>query len=520
MIGKPRFVRIRLEGEIVEDRSGGSFFSSKTRTPLRDLIGALQGAARDKRVRRVLLLVKSPSMGWNQVEELHCEMDRIHAAGKEVWTFLEQGSNLSYYLASASTRILMPPVSHLDLVGLRLELLYFRDLLERLGVKPQLFNWGRFKSAAEIFTRQGMSESHREALNSILEDYQRRLRDRVARKTGQSVEDVQRIIDGGPYSSSGAKAVGLIDELLYEDELPRRLEEDCPRIRRLPASKLVPRDGWLIRLVTRWRPRVAYILAEGLIVEGRARRGAGGRPTIGSDSLRELLERARENRRVKAVLLRIDSSGGSAIASDLLWREVRRTGREKPVIASMGATAASGGYFIASAAGKVYAMPSTLTGSIGVIGGKFSAAELLGKLRIGVDSVSKGAHAGYGSVFSHFSEGEVQIVEKHIEETYEAFLERVAEGRGLTNEAIRQVAEGRVWTGAQALERNLVDDLGGIDAALEGARQAAGIPPKRKIRLVTLAARRRLRDYFSLPLVESFSSGRLWAILPMILRIR
>lgn len=517
---KPRYVTIHLEGEIAEDPSGGSLFSSKPRLPLGDLLKILRTARRDKRFRAVLLIIKNPSIGWNQVEELHQELDQLRKAGKPTWAFLEQGNNLSYYLASGADQILMPPLSHLDFVGLRLELHFFQGLLSMLGIEPELQSIGRYKSAAEIFTRQDMSEANREALNAILDDYQERLTERVARRTGKSRAEVQECVDAGPYSSQTAKAKGLVDQLLYEDELESLIQTRFSGIRSFASSKLAPRQGRLKRLFTHWRPRVAYLVAQGLITEGRSPRGPGGKATIGSDSLRELLERAREDRRVKAVLLRIDSSGGSAIASDLIWREVRRTAQDKPVIVSMGATAASGGYYIASAANRVFAMPSTLTGSIGVIAGKFNAASLLSTLRIGVDSVSKGAHAAHSSPSLPYSEEEVTMLREEISETYGIFVDRVSEGRGRKREEILGVAEGRVWTGAQALQRRLVDELGGIEAAVEAAREAAGIPRKRKIRVDLLSRRRRLRDYFSLPLVEASLASRLWAILPTILRIR
>lgn len=535
MGAKTYHVTIKLEGNLIEDPAGGSIFSSKSEIQFRVLAQALREIGRRKRVKRVLLVVKSPSLSWNQAEELHRELDALRAAGVPCWAYLERGDNLSYYLASGAEKIFMPPHSSLNLVGLRLEVYFFRDLLRRLGLAPEFYNKGKYKSAAEMFMRSDMSEANRESSRAILDDYRGRLLERVAGRLGVAPEKVGEWIDEGPYSSARAHAQGLVDGLLYEDEIEDRLKKEVPGIKELPFAKLLPREGFVKKLLTPWRPRVAYLTAEGIITEGRSKRSPGRPAMVGSDTLREMLETARKNKKIKAVVLRINSPGGSALASDLIWGAIRKTAAEKPVVATMGGVAASGGYYIASAAGKVLAMPSTLTGSIGVIGGKFSAGELMAKLGVGADRLEGGARSGANSPSRPFTEEEVEIVRGQLEDVYEAFVARVAEGRKMPAKDILASAEGRVWTGAQAADRKLVDELGGVNAALDEARAAARIGPKKKIRVVTLAARRKLRDYLPLPLAEAsvaesvasllawlepLLESRVWALLPIKFKIR
>jgi protease IV len=513
------YIKLTLKNEIVEDPSEMPFFGARHKQDFYWLRKTIDLAGQKPQIRALFLVVKNISIGWAQIEELHRDLDRFHAAGKRSVAYLEHADNRSYYLASGLQKIFLPPPAPLELVGLRAELLFLKNLLESLGIQPEIFNIGQYKSAAEMLMREEMSEASRRMTESILEDMQGRLRGRVADHRGVSAEKVQAWIDKGPYTARRALAEGLIDGIQYEDEVEEALKSETPPLSEISAAKVYPREGLIKRIVTYYRPQIAYLVAEGVLMPGESRRGRGHRPVLGSDTLTGFLQHARKHKRVKAVVLRVNSPGGSALASDLLWREIKLTGQKKPVIVSFGNVAGSGGYYIATAGKSIFAMPSTLTGSIGVIGGKVNVQRLLARLGITVDSLDKGEHAGYSSITRPFSEEESEVVVKQMTEFYEElFLKKVAEGRGRSPEEIRGLAEGRVWTGSQALGNGLTDVAGGVCEAIEQARTEAGLTGK--FRVIRYARRRSLRDLVGLPLVEALASSRLWTLMPLELKIR
>jgi protease IV len=513
------YLKLTLKNEIVEDPSEMPLFGSRQKQDFYWLRKTLELAGRKPQIRALVLLIKNVSIGWAQIEELHRDLDRFHAAGKKSIAYLEHADNRSYYLASGLQRIFVPPPAPLELVGLRAEILYFKNLLDSFGIEPELFSIGQYKSAAEILMREEMSDASRRMTESILEDVQSRLKERVADQRRVSPERVQAWIDKGPYTARRALKEGLIDGIHYEDEIEDVLKAEIPALAELPSAKIHPREGLIKRILTYYRPQIAYLVAEGVLMPGESRRGRGHKPVLGADTLTLFLRDARRRKRIKAVVLRINSPGGSALASDLLWREIKLTGQKKPVIVSFGDVAGSGGYYIATAAKSIFTMPSTLTGSIGVIGGKVNVQRLLARLGITVDSLDKGEHAGYSSMTRPFSEEESEVVFGQMKEFYEElFLKKVAEGRRRSPDEIRGLAEGRVWTGSQALGNGLADSSGGICEAIEQARKEADLIGK--FRVIRYARRRSLRDLVGLPLLGTLASTRIWALMPLELKIR
>lgn len=514
MARRKQFLKLVLSGEIAEGPVFSPFSFHKEQFPLWRLLQLLKAALLDDRTQAVVLIVKNVSIGWAQIEEVQRLLIRIRKKGKRVLVLLEQGNDKSYYLALAAERIYLPPSGIIELVGLRTETLFFKDLLGFLGVEPQLFNVGAYKSAAEVFQRTGMSQAAREMTDTILSDMQDRLVTMIAENRNLSQQEAQQRINSGPYTADRALSAGLVDGLLYEDRIGRILEAEFPGIREVRSLKTELRDGFLKRLVTFYRPRIALIVAEGVIHTGRSRRARGRWPVLGAETVISFLRHARRRRRVRAVVLRINSPGGSILASDLIRREVRITDRQKPVIVTFGDIGASGGYYVATAAREVLANPNTLTGSIGVIGGKFNLKNLFAKVGITSDSVEKGDHSGYASLTRPFSESEARILRAQMRNFYEdLFLPRVAESRSKNIAEIRRLAEGRVWTGAQAMAHGLVDSLGGLDEALRRAKKGAGLEGK-KVRLLTYAHRRSLFDFFPLPLSQSVNADPVLALLP------
>ncbi len=504
-----RYLKITLDGDVSEGLSSPYWFS-RQRLRFWDLVELLQRAKTRSNLSCLWMVVKNNGLGWSQIEELHLHLDELAQLGKRTLIFLEEADNKDYYLACGFEEIRLAPATSLGLIGLRSELIFLGDLLKWAGVNPQIIQVGDYKSAAEIFTRHNMSEASREMLDSILEDFQGRLVERIARRRSVEGAQAQNWIDQGPYTSKRALELGLVDGICYEDEIEEELERGETPLKRLPSRKVLRREGWLRRRATWRRPQIALVVVEGLIQRGRSGRGLG-RLTAGSDSVRKALRRAREAKRVKAVVLRVNSPGGSALASDLIWREVALTDGQKPVIVTFGGEAASGGYYLAVGARHIYAMPGTLTGSIGVVGGKFNIMGLLRALRVERDFVEKGAHSGLNSPMQDFDQEEQALVRELSESAYRDFLERVAQGRDLNLETVERLARGRIWTGKQARERGLVDALGGLTDAIQKAREAAEISTRR-FRLVQYVERRGLWDLLPLPRFQA-PDAELWTTL-------
>ena len=514
MAKKKCYLKITLQGEIVEDRPHLSFLAPRNQLSLPLLLKLIDTARRHKRIQALLLVLKNVSVGWAGIQEIHQELQRFHGSGKRSLAYLEVADNKNYYLACGAQQVYVPPSATVDLVGLRAEMFFLKNLLGYLGVEPQLFGLGKYKSAGEMFMRESMSEPHRFMLDSILTDLQRQLADKVAARSGVTPQQVQEWMDQGPYTARQAAEQGLIDGIHYQDEVEDLLKGPGSGLRRMAPGKLRVKEGLLKRWITFYRPQIAYLVAEGVLTAGESPGRGGRRPTLDCESLTRFLRSIRRRKRVKAVVLRINSPGGSALASDLLWREIQLTDQKKPVIVSFGDVAASGGYYLATAARGILGMPATLTGSIGVIHGKFNLAQLLTKLGITVDALDKGKRAGYLSLARPFSKEEAEAIQEQMREFYEElFLKKVANSRGKSPEEIRKLAEGRVWTGAQALENGLLDQIGGLVQAVERAQEEAGLPKRKKVRLVRYSRRRSLKDLLSFPLPGGFLDPHLLALM-------
>ncbi len=520
MRGRRFAVRITLRDELAEDFSDLPFLSRKSQLDFKTLIDLFAACRQKRKIGGVFLVLKNVSLSWSQIDEIHQELDLLHKTGKRSLALLEEADNQSYYLACGAQQVYLCPTSNVNLIGLNAELRYYRDLLAWAGVEPQLYRIGDYKSASEPYMEREMSAATREMLENLLKDIQSRQREKIASGRGVEAETVQGWIDGGPQTAKRALEAGLVDDLLYEDEVEEKLAEGDPPLSLIPSDKIRLEEGFLKRLLTRWRPQLAYIVVDGLISRGLSRRGGGTINVAGSDTLRSFLKRARKSKRVKAVVLRINSPGGSALASDLVWRDVQRTAEVKPVIVSLGAVAASGGYYIAVGAAEVLAMPSTITGSIGVIVGKFNVGQLLAKLGVTVEALETGKHAGLFSINRPFSEEEAELVKEQMEHFYECFVERVAASRQLSIEQVDRLGQGRVWTGNQALGHKLVDGLGGLRSAIESARKQAGLAKYRKVRVVRYTRRRTLRELIPFPSLEALAQTRIWALLPWRLLVR
>jgi protease IV len=537
---KKSYLELSLKDEIVEGPPEHSIFSRKSRTALHDILDALQHAAKDSRIVALSLTLDKLDSGWARLSDMRRALALFRRSGKPIYCFLHDGGNAEYYLASACDRIFMPPAAHLNLVGLSTEVFFFREVLDRFGVNAQIQSIGEYKSAAEMLTRTGMSPPAREQLNSLLDDYFEELC-RAIQERGSTREEVVASINSGPYTAREALKRKLLNDVCYQDEVVDKLKERFgEKIPPLPANKYFTGDGFFKRILTFRRLRIAVINVTGYIDMGESRRNQAGRNIAGAETITGFLDHASQSRRVRAILVRIDSPGGSGLASDLIWRKISVVGKKKPIVVSFGDVAASGGYYIASPAAHIIAESTSITGSIGVLAGKFVARELMNRLSIKRESINRGEHAGYESIFSEFSPEESERLTEQIREFYkEEFLKKVAEGRKMDEEAVDQVGRGRVWSGKRAKERNLVDEIGGFSEAIRQARKLSQIPDSRKIRVVHYYRPRKLwerimPDFHSpistrlLPqslldaaeIVEAFGRHAILLVMPFQIRIR
>jgi protease-4 len=530
------YLYLDLNSEIPEQLPSELPTLLERRAPtLRTLVAGLDRAAGDAKVTAVVLRVSAlPDAGWGKVQELRDAITRFRKSGKPAYAHIEFVGNKEYYLATACTSIYAVPTALLDVTGLRSETTFFGGTLEKLGVQAQFEGVGKYKNAPNQFTERGFTEPHREQmealLDSVYEQYVSAIR--VGRK--KTAEEVQAIIDAGPYNAASALKAGLVDELLYEDQLQDRMQD---------AGRLTPgryaRSGGGRGFGLDSRPKVALVYVVGEIVPGESLAGPFGGQVAGSDTVAAALRNARKDGDIKAIVLRVDSPGGSGTASDVIWREVALARKEKPVVVSMGDVAASGGYYVAMGSDVIVAQPGTITGSIGVFGGKFALRGLYDKLGISKEVLARGQHADLFTEYRPWTDEERQKVRSLMVAFYEDFLTRVAEGRKKTRDEVDAVAQGRVWTGTEALHHGLVDRLGGLDDALALAKERARIGKDQEVQVVVLPERKGLletilerqedgavevalpRDVRSLlRWSRLFGDGGLTARLPFDLRIR
>ena len=445
--------------------------------PMRAVKRVLPIAKWDDDVAGVLVRINGSGYGIAQLQEMADAILDFRESGRVVLCYLSNCSTGDYIVASACDSILIHPSAEVRLIGIRTEHSFYKGALDMLGIRADLEHLGEYKSASEAFTRREMSEAHRKIQNIILDDLYAQLVAAIADGRGWTHEDVKERIDAGPYTARQAFAVELVDRLVYEDELHDVVTELTDT-----KTDLVPLSGYLRSGLSlqEWqvpKPKVAIIKAEGLMLTGDSFVDPlMGTQVMGADTITGIIKRVKDDDSIKAVVLRIDSGGGLVVAADAIWRELVKLKEVKPFVVSMGDVAASGGYYIAAPADVIVAEPGTITGSIGVVGGKYSFKGLYEKLGIHKEILKRGEHADFYTDYGDYSLAEKAIVQKQIKEIYDDFIEKVALGRAeLTVEDVDRLGRGRIWSGRQAKENGLVDELGGLSLAIATARAHAGL---------------------------------------------
>ncbi len=469
---------------------------------LRDMVAAVHRAAEDRRVVGLIARVQLDASPTAVIQELREAIAAFSAIKPSLaWAETYPGT-LSYYLASAFGEVWMQPAGTVGLIGFASNATFLRDALDKAGIEAQLVARGEYKSAINRYTEHGFTEAHREAVTRMVESLQEQVWQAVAQSRKLDAGVLDSLADRAPLLRDDAVASGLVDRIGFRDEAYARIAElvgvedtsddkapprlyltryaGAARSRLAPSLPSVPGR--------RSKPTFAVIAVDGMIVEGRGGPQVLplGPATVGSDTIAAALREAAADDSVSAIVLRVNSPGGVLTASETVWREVERARkRGKPVVASMGAVAASGGYYVSMGADAIVANPGTVTGSIGVFTGKLVIRDLMDRLGVGSDTVRTNANASAWSVDAPFTPEQHAYLEAELDLLYADFVERVAEGRNLTVEAVEAVAQGRIWTGADALARGLVDELGGFRTAVRRAKVLAGLDEDTDVRIVT-----------------------------------
>jgi protease-4 len=469
---------------------------------VRSVVDNLRKAKVDSRVRAAILKPTGfQSPFWGKVQEIRDAVIDFRKSGKPIYAYLEYGGDREYYLATAADKVFLMPSSPLDLTGVATYELFLRGTLDKIGAYPDLHHVGQYKTAVNTFTEKGYTPAHKEMDEALTRDLYDQLVRGIADGRKKNEAEMRTILDNGPFLPEDALHAGLIDDVAYEDQVDeklrageRRSQIDSDDYARISTSSVGLDRG----------PRIAVIHVAGAITGGKSGFDPLNGAAAGSDTLVEYIRRARRDSTVRAIVLRIDSPGGSATASDAIWRELmiaRQERADRPLIASMSDLAASGGYYVAMPAQVIVAQPSTLTGSIGIFGGKVVTGGVYEKLGARIESTSMGRHAELNSPARPYNPGELKKLQEQLQSFYDQFVEKVADARHSTPEKIDAIAQGRVWTGRQAKQNGLVDQLGGLDQAIAVAKQRAKIPAESGVEIVVYPPRKSfyeiLTDEFS-----------------------
>jgi protease IV len=447
-------------------------------------------AATDSRIKAIVLEPRGLSVGWAKLEELHDDIAAFRKSGKPVYAYLRGAGAREYYVATAADKIYMSPEDELDVKGLRVEMMYVKTTLDKLGVQMEFEHAGKYKDAPDMYTRTTPTPETLEVMNQILDQYYGNLVDTIAQGRNKSADQIRAAIDDGPFVGQPAVDNGMIDGLLFEDQvygdLKTRIKGDIKRIGEQDYARAAVSGS-------EGSAKIAFVVGDGEITRGSSRsEGAGD--GITATSMVRLLKQVADDASIKGVILRIDSPGGDGIASDDILHAAKDLSGKKPVVISMGDLAASGGYFIAMTGDPIIAYPNTLTGSIGVFFGKPVLKGLYDKIGINKDTLKRGKFADIDTDYRPLNDAERAKLKHEIDVFYRGFVERVAAGRKRPYDQMEALAQGRVWVGAQAKTNGLIDELGGLDRAVELVKERAKIPASDKVKLVTYPPKRTIWD--------------------------
>ena len=493
-VAKDATLVLRLEGEIPEKSPidiGLPFLQQTPPATVIDIWQSLQRAAADPKIKAVVLMPRDLAVGWAKLQELRGDLVAFKKSGKPLLVYLRAPRTPEYYLATAADKIYLVPEDMLDMKGVRAEVTYFKGALDKIGAKMEAEHAGKYKDALDTYTRTGMTPETREVLNSVLDGLYGHLLETISSARKMSVPEAKAAVDQGPFLAEQAVKWKLADAVLYEDQF---FDEVKKAIGGAEVKKVSLQD-YLRSGGSEGKTKVAIIVTDGAIVRGSSSGNAFGEEnSITVASSVKLLREVGEDESIKGVILRVDSPGGDAVASDEILREVKLLSKKKPMVISMSDVAASGGYYISMTGDPVLAYANTITGSIGVIYGKINLKGLYDKLGLTKDLVQRGENAAIDSEYYELTPGGRKKLREGVDEVYKTFVGIVAESRKKKFAEIHELAQGRVWLGSQAKERALVDELGGLDKAVEMVKERAKIAKTEKVRLMVYPQKRTLLE--------------------------
>jgi protease-4 len=491
---------ISLSNDLVEEPGPPGFFDSGQK-PFYKVIAAIRKSADDPAFDHILIKIDGGrySLAWAQ--EIRNAILKCREKGKEITVYLNSGGNISYYIASAADKIVMSPSGYLDLRGIYATATFYTGTMEKLGIKAQVVSTGPHKTYGDAFTEKALTNEAKEQLNWLLDDlYAQMVRD-IANDRKMTETDVRKMIDRGPYTARDAYSAGLIDKLAYYDDLAENAETGSPAM--IDLYDLYNRAYYN----PRWSESrtIAIVFADGSIRSGASGKSLWEGKITGSSTLAEALKSVRNDRDIKAVVLRVNSPGGDLFGSDEIYRQMELLKSKKPLVVSMAGVAASGGYYISMAGDNILVSPATITGSIGVVAGKPDMSGFYEKIGLNKQTIRKGEHSDIRSLDRAATDEEYDLVVRQVGQYYDDFINKVSTWRKIESDSVEAIAGGRVWTGRQALERGLVDSYGGIWEAIELARKSAGIDQKDK--LVIKVYPRHKFTFFNPPVTSLVESG-------------
>ncbi len=501
-IKKNSILDIVIAGEVPERTVPNpvlEIFGTAPSISVQDLLFNIRKATRDKRITAILLRPVSLLMGWGKLDEIRNALLAFKRSGKQIYVYTELAGDKEYYLASVADTIVSISSGIFVINGFYSEPVFLKNTLRKIGIEADFVAYGKYKNAPDIFTREHMSDAQREVLNALLDGYYRRYVDTLSTTRKIDRATVQKLIDRGLLSGEEALKAQLIDSLMYLNELKEHLKQGGHGERKLiPFSRYRKVKPASLGLTA--KKSFALIYGVGTIVSGSENQFDEGE-LITSEGMANSIRKAAENKNIKAIILRIDSPGGSGIASDVIWREVVAAREKKPVIVSVSDMAASGGYYISMAADSIVAHPASIVGSIGVFAGKFSFGGLYQKIGMNTEQLTRGKNANFFSTTRKFTPEQRKLLQQHIMTFYNDFITKAAEGRHKTPQEVDKIAQGRVWSGEEGLKIGLVDQLGDFNTAVKIAKKMANIPEDELVRLVVYP---RLRSFW-----ERILSGKI-----------
>jgi protease-4 len=499
---KVNVAQITLAGDYPEGPAVGGLFG-ELQPSLAKIIRRLEEAGEDKEVAAVWLRIEDVELGRGKLHELRSAIAKLRKTGKPVYAELGGADSSQYLLAAACEQIIMPPSGMLIMPGVRAEVMFYKGLFDKLGIQFDMLQMGKYKGAAEPFTRTSMSPPLRESFEALVDDVYEDFVANIAAGRGMKDYRVKTLLDQGLFTAADARKAELIDQVVYPDQFRDSLRktlktDEINLVADYKKAKMETDFSGITGMMKMMelilggkptepagkKPKIAVVYAVGPIMPGKSVTDIFGSSTVGSTTMVEALRKAADDPKVSAIVLRIDSPGGSAYASDLIWQETVRI--QKPIVASMGDVAGSGGYYIAMGADKIVAEPGTITGSIGVVGGKIVLGGLYGKIGVTTETISRGKHSEALSSNQPFTPEERELWAGLLREVYRQFVSKAAQGRKRSYQELDKLAQGRIYSGRMAQANGLIDQVGTLADAITEAKKAAGLKPDEDVELLIL----------------------------------